>query len=120
MDAARQAFNDKATRDATAAYLIALTDLQQGRRGAAGQCRSRHRDLLPPTAAACWAWYSAVAIPGGRLSEPGHHTQHRQARAPGYASRQAIAEGDLWQDISPRGRDELVTCSLPWRPCSRP
>ena len=46
MDAARQAFNDKATRDATAAYLIAADGPAQGRRGAAGQCRSRHRDLL--------------------------------------------------------------------------
>ena len=110
MDAARQAFNDKATRDANCRPLIALTTCGSRR----GRCWPAPK--LPPrlhtysrsiglvSAAGNW-WPSLSARP---------LMQHRRFRV-GYASRRSrpsLAEGDLWQDIVPWPRRAEVTCSL--------
>ncbi|MFO1227932.1 methyl-accepting chemotaxis protein [Roseateles sp.] len=106
MDAARQAFNDKATRDATAAYLIALTDLRKAEEAllasaeaatATSYTYSRSMLGLVSAVAILVAVFLSLAITRS-IVKPARRAM-RVA--------QAIAEGDLRQDISPRGRDEL-------------
>ncbi|MEO3691768.1 methyl-accepting chemotaxis protein [Roseateles paludis] len=107
MDAARQAFNDKATREASASYLAALAALRDeeeallsAAEAAAGTTYTYSRSVLATVAvlAAGVAVFLGLAITR-TIVGPARQAMHIA---------QGIAAGDLRQDISPRGRDELT------------